>query len=820
MTFLFKFTPLLLGSLSLVYAIPQLSFPINAQVPPLAVVAEPFSFTFSPSTFSYDTPSITYSISNNTPSWISFDNSTRTFTGTPSSSDVGTFTFTLNANDTTGIATGDVTLLVVQDDGVTTGQDVESQLEGFGGVDGNGGIVLSNEKGFTWQFAQDTFKAGSVPITTYYAVSTGNYLVGSTLIAGHTPLPSWIKFSADNLTFTGAAPEVFSQIAPPQYFSVTLIASTHIGFASASQTFNVVIGAHDFVIHPTTALVNTTIGGNVSYTFPLDSIQLDGINVARSNISSISADLGTNGGWLNFDNTSLVLSGQATKDDKGTTVIITVTDVFDDVVRATVLVDLFNGLFATNLPSTVNATIGQNFSFVLNDTFFAAADVQLSVDFKANGGDNWLNYDSGTRTISGTPAANDAKSVEVDINAFSPSLNQKQTASFDVQTVSSSGFPLSSSTPSSSSSSNKSMIIALSVICPVGAICLFSFIVCCYRHRRKKSNKSSIHAGTPPPISRPYNTTPDPDWPLEEEKSWGEPRQLGGMGLFKRGMSGMFTLKTSEVGTTAATVGGPYDQGPEHEKALPTPMIGGPRELPKAARGSWRRSDGRDWTSNARSSDASLATVSTNEIFSVRLVQSPNPAAGGGGLAPISPAVGGVSPLLGGMGIRGAAPIVNVHPPPEENRRYGDQSQDTIGSFSEGSSGVDYEGTHWESADRMFPQSGRGSGLGRWDNNNNLTSSYSVDSFQSGHQHRGYDENERGTWYQTRDTSRDTIDDAVQYPVTRVSGPLSPMSPNIDWDSSSGKSMPARPRLVEFTKEKRVASSSSSGHGSGEVAFV
>src|SRR5271170_1954092 len=199
MTFSFKLSPLLLGSLSLVQAIPQLSFPINAQVPPLAVVAEPFSFTFSPSTFSYDTPSITYSILNNTPSWISFDDGTRTFTGTPSSSDVGTFTFTLNANDTTGIATGDVTLLVVQDDGVTTGQDVESQLEEFGGVDGNGGIVLSNEKGFTWQFAQDTFKAGSVPIATYYAVSTGNYLLGSTLIAGHTPLPSWIKFSPDNL---------------------------------------------------------------------------------------------------------------------------------------------------------------------------------------------------------------------------------------------------------------------------------------------------------------------------------------------------------------------------------------------------------------------------------------------------------------------------------------------------------------------------------------------------------------------------------------------------------------------------------------------
>jgi hypothetical protein len=203
--------------------------------------------------------------------------------------------------------------------------------------------------------------------------------------------------------------------------------------------------------------------------------------------------------------------------------------------------------------------------------------------------------------------------------------------------------------------------------------------------------------------------------------------------------------------------------------------------------------------------------VSTNEIFSVRLVQSPNP----GGLNAVSPGVGGVSPLLGGMGIRGGAPIVNVHPPPEER---GGHSQETIGSFSEGSEGVDYEGNHWESADRMFPQSGRGSGLGHW--NTERTSSYSVDSFQSNRENEYGDENGRGTWYQKRDSSQNTLDDVQEYPVSRVSGPLSPMSQNIEWDGSSGVSAPGRPRLVEFTKERKVNSQSSSGHGSGEIAFV
>jgi|SRR5579859_3194734 len=173
MSLLYTLSPFLLGLTSLVQAIPQLTFPVNAQVPPLAVVSQPFSFTFSPSTFSYDSPSISYSISNNTPPWLGFDASTRTFSGTPASSDVGNFSFTLTASDNAGRAVGDVTFLVVQDDGVSVGRDVESQLEGFGGVDGNGGIVLDNQKAFNWQFSQDTFKTSSSPITTYYAVSTG-----------------------------------------------------------------------------------------------------------------------------------------------------------------------------------------------------------------------------------------------------------------------------------------------------------------------------------------------------------------------------------------------------------------------------------------------------------------------------------------------------------------------------------------------------------------------------------------------------------------------------------------------------------------------
>jgi hypothetical protein len=57
----------------------------------------------------------------------------------------------------------------------------------------------------------------------------------------------------------------------------------------------------------------------------------------------------------------------------------------------------------------------------------------------------------------------------------------------------------------------------------------------------------------------------------------------------------------------------------------------------------------------------------------------------------------------------------------------------------------------------------------------------------------------------------------VAYPVMRVSGPLRPMSMNVEW---SGGNQPHRPRLVDVKKPRGVHSSSTRGHGSGEIAFV
>src|SRR5437868_441131 len=72
---------------SVVAALPSIDFPLNSQVPTIARVSQPFSYTYPKSTFSSTLP-ITYTLSNG-PKWLSLDSATRTLSGTPSKEEVG-----------------------------------------------------------------------------------------------------------------------------------------------------------------------------------------------------------------------------------------------------------------------------------------------------------------------------------------------------------------------------------------------------------------------------------------------------------------------------------------------------------------------------------------------------------------------------------------------------------------------------------------------------------------------------------------------------------------------------------------------------------
>ena len=76
----------LVGASSSVYV----SYELNDQLPPIARIDAPFSWSFSPYTFVSDTPNATLAYTaSSLPFWLSFNPSNRMLSGTPSAEDEG-----------------------------------------------------------------------------------------------------------------------------------------------------------------------------------------------------------------------------------------------------------------------------------------------------------------------------------------------------------------------------------------------------------------------------------------------------------------------------------------------------------------------------------------------------------------------------------------------------------------------------------------------------------------------------------------------------------------------------------------------------------
>ncbi|KIO24641.1 hypothetical protein M407DRAFT_25979, partial [Tulasnella calospora MUT 4182] len=71
----------------------SIRYDLKSQSPQVGYIGKPYEWTFSPTTFrpdqsGHDGSSLSYHVPT-LPAWLSFDPSTRTFSGTPSASDVG-----------------------------------------------------------------------------------------------------------------------------------------------------------------------------------------------------------------------------------------------------------------------------------------------------------------------------------------------------------------------------------------------------------------------------------------------------------------------------------------------------------------------------------------------------------------------------------------------------------------------------------------------------------------------------------------------------------------------------------------------------------
>ena len=503
-----------------VHGIPSVNLPINAQVPPVARPNQAYNFVFSDSTFSWAGNSINYSLTNN-PGWLQLDSSSRIFSGTPGSADVGSVAVGLVGTDETGSSSMSVTFVVSAEPGPGLGDSVAEQLPAFGPVPSPDSLSLAPSSALSLSFSPNTFTDTNVN-TVYYAICANN-----------TPLPSWVNFHPSSLAFSGTTPSWTSPWELPQAFRIQLIASNVLGFAEAVTSFQLVITNHLFTFGNNLHVINITSGKPLSFSGLQSDLTLDGQPSNSSDIRQVAASTPP---WMSINSSTLTLSGTPPTDAASQNFTVTASDIYGDTTSTLVMIRNIENLTSsfTGPLAAVNATIGTNFTYDLKSQLPSNSTADVAVDLGA--ASVWLNFNSDSLDLQGhVPTDLKPQSIQVIVTTTQGSQSQSQNLTINVQdasapsartTASHSISPKATSGSTAGGDQNadatglascrKSRWVAAAIIVPI-SIALICLLLLCFCLKRRQRRKAKNY---PPPspklkISRPIQ---EKDVPNVEER--------------------------------------------------------------------------------------------------------------------------------------------------------------------------------------------------------------------------------------------------------------------------------------------------------------
>ncbi|KAL2830690.1 hypothetical protein BJY01DRAFT_254533 [Aspergillus pseudoustus] len=460
------FALIFLGFLYAVNANLAPNYPVNAQLPPVARISQPFQFIFSQGTFGGSNQQTTYSLSN-APSWLEVDSTSRSLLGTPRKEDTGSPTFDLVASDQTGSASMQVTLIVTADEGPEPGKSLGPQLEESGPTSSPSNLAVRSGDSFSVSFDQKTF-TNTRPSTFYYGTSYPD----------NAPLPSWIGFDQSSLRFYGTTPNI-----GPQTFSLNLVASDVSGFSAATMSFAITVSPHILAFNQSVRTLLVTRGKNITSPRFVDTLALDGTNPTGNALVDTEINAPD---WLSVDRQYLSFTGTPPSDGKNENVTITVKDQYQDV--ATLVVSLqYSGFFNYGFDEC-DAIIGQYFTYVFNESALANNSVQL--DAKLGQQLPWLQYNRDNKTLFGqVPSDVDPGTYTIQLTASEGTT--EETKRFIINTVVEGSSHEGGDNPTDSSGSNgkKAGVIVMAVFIPLGCVALAFLLLYCRRRRQRWANR-------------------------------------------------------------------------------------------------------------------------------------------------------------------------------------------------------------------------------------------------------------------------------------------------------------------------------------------
>ncbi|KAI1336328.1 hypothetical protein F5Y15DRAFT_211698 [Xylariaceae sp. FL0016] len=476
-------------------AAPLSNFPINSQLPPVARVSTPFSWTFSPSTFSSSLET-TYTLSSG-PSWLSIDSTTRTLSGTPRAADAAAagvlgVPISITATDATGSTTANSTLVVTADPAPEVAIPLEEQIPQFGAYSAPSSVLLYSSRDFSFAFEQDTFSVpgDSGAQLNYYATSRDS-----------SPLPSWISFDPSTLSFTGKTPLLQSPVESQQTFNYQLVASDVVGFSATSIPFSIVVGLHELTADESVIALNATATKPFVYNDLPTILKLDEKPLTGDDVKNITAE-----GlppWLSFDSTSWTISGTPDANSTDVDVTIEVFDKYTDKLNVTLAISLAQGIFVSDIPD-VNVTAGKQLNFGLERYLSHPMDTTVTFDSEPQA--PWVHFDGSSMTLSGSvPEDLHDEVIRITFNATikDSSTSESKTLSLHADEMSAEAAPSPSPTQTANSiaddKSRSHRDLLWLLVLPVLAIFAF-IIILLLRARKRRQSPKPIDIGE---ISRP-----------------------------------------------------------------------------------------------------------------------------------------------------------------------------------------------------------------------------------------------------------------------------------------------------------------------------
>lgn len=432
----------LLYGTSFIAADIYISNPISSQLPPIAYAGKSYTFSLSRDTFSYSVsanakapsspPSIAYNVEE-LPSWLTFDATSLTFTGTPPDQDAGkivkipvegTLSSSTGGSNGNTSASEQFNLPIINEPAPIVNIPIVKQLSS------------ASSLGPSKMLAPDTihlplgwsFSIGLQGDT--FTIPTGQRVYWSVNLANGSTLPDWLNFSPDSYDFYGVAPD---NVGPQgEEYDVVITGSNRAGYGGTTQTFKLVVGSNALgLVSNSLPQANASVGTYFQYQIPIDILRSQGKKLTESDQLTVNPSMISNLSWLKFQSSNRTFYGIPPYDPYGNAssvskiqipITFTGANASNLTVNQTISIQpsLFTALQLPNVFIQQGSTININLAQFLRNTTSArkrgsskrlvktvlaaqpaSASPNVSVSYDPENTSSWLHYDANTLMLNG-----------------------------------------------------------------------------------------------------------------------------------------------------------------------------------------------------------------------------------------------------------------------------------------------------------------------------------------------------------------------------------------------------------------------------------